>query len=100
MLHFLEYGSMLSCPFSESPFQDDEISSGVNIKFGLCTQEDRNTPRSMDGPDNNAVLDIDIHWEMNYHEAAIFLEVNMNIVFFAVEFYCTIKSVFLGRKKQ
>lgn len=78
---FLEYGSMLSCASSDGRFtatsrsnQDtpNEVSHriGHGALDGEAVSENAALARYAVG------LDADMHWEMNYHEAAIFLEVN------------------------
>lgn len=45
-----------------------------------CTYKDgeteiRNMAENIVFASHNAILDVDMHWEMNYHEAAIYLQV-------------------------
>lgn len=74
-----EYGSMLSSPSSEShvrsSFDNANTVNQLDCKYeageigaGSMTENIVFTAR-------DATLDVDMHWEMNYHEAAIFLEV-------------------------
>lgn len=79
ILSLTEYGSMLSSPSSEShvrfSFDNANTANQMNSKYeagetgaGSMTENIVFTPC-------DATLDVDMHWEMNYHEAAIFLEV-------------------------
>ncbi|KAM0727680.1 Two pore calcium channel protein 1 [Formica fusca] len=77
-----QYGSMLSSPSSEShvrfSFDNANTANQMNSKYeagetgaGSMTENIVFTPC-------DATLDVDMHWEMNYHEAAIFLEEGRN----------------------
>ncbi|KAH0955047.1 hypothetical protein HN011_005174 [Eciton burchellii] len=77
-----QYGSMLSSPSSEGHVKssfDNANSTQLNIKY-----ETNETGTALGMTENvmfaarNTVLDMDMHWEMNYHKAAIFLEEGRN----------------------
>ncbi|XP_012535254.1 two pore calcium channel protein 1 isoform X1 [Monomorium pharaonis] len=78
-----QYGSMLSSPSSErhvrSSFGNANNTNQLNYKYkanetGTESMAERDTVFAT----RDAILDVDLHWEMNYHEAAIFLEEGRN----------------------
>lgn len=79
-LPLAEYGSMLSSPSPESHVKSS-FGNANNANQLNCKYEAGETrPGSMTAENavftaRDAILDVDLHWEMNYHEAAIFLEV-------------------------
>lgn len=101
---FLEYGSTLSCPSPESRVKmslhdcrndndtDPTIITTNNDaigRFSFTANESQNLYENVtlsrnSGITMDGVTDTDMYWEMNYHEAAIFLEViNLkNSIFF------------------
>lgn len=74
-----EYGSMLSSPSSESHVRSslDNANSAnqLNHKYEADETGAGNMTENVVFTARDVVLDADMHWEMNYHEAAIFLEV-------------------------
>jgi len=75
---------MLSSPSSEGHIKssfDNANSTQLNIKY-----EANETGTALGMTENvmfaarNTVFDMDMHWEMNYHKAAIFLEVIVSII--------------------
>lgn len=82
ILSLTEYGSMLS-----SPSSGDHVRSSFDNTANTANQLDCKNETGETGAgsmtDNivftarDAALDVDMHWEMNYHEAAIFLEVTI-----------------------
>lgn len=76
-----EYGSMLSSPSSEShvrsSFGNANNTNQLNYKYEVGETRTRSMTESAEFTTHDAILDVDLHWEMNYHEAAIFLEVTM-----------------------
>jgi len=83
-MFFAEYGSMLSSPSSDghikSSFDNANSTNQLNTKY-----ETSETGTTLSMTENvmftarNTVLDMDMHWEMNYHKAAIFLEVIVSV---------------------
>lgn len=89
---FIEYGSMLCYNCSDSFVSSrmsprDDINSPNEFSHRVVPRgSDSNNGGGGGGGDDNAaenaafarqtiMMDADMHWEMNYHEAAIFLEV-------------------------
>ncbi|XP_012350107.1 two pore calcium channel protein 1 isoform X3 [Apis florea] len=75
-----KYGSMLSCSSTEN-----HVNSIENIKTDHFIHKFETDDVLRENMSENAVLpshdsltDHDLHWEMNYHEAAIFLEEGRN----------------------
>ncbi|XP_043497418.1 two pore calcium channel protein 1-like isoform X1 [Polistes fuscatus] len=75
-----KYGSMLSSPESHVRISLDETenSNKTNYKFDTERMDNTNVPENTIIVSQEEPLDIDMHWEMNYHEAAIFLEEGRN----------------------
>lgn len=76
-----EYGSMLSSPSSESHVRSS-FANRANRRNYKCETDETGTGNMTENvvfAARDAVLDADMHWEMNYHEAAIFLQVNVYI---------------------
>lgn len=78
---FAEYGSMLSSPSSEShvrsSFGNANNTNQVNYKYEAGETRTGSMTENTVFTARDAILDVDLHWEMNYHEAAIFLEVTV-----------------------
>lgn len=76
-----EYGSMLSSPTSEShvrsSFGDANNANQMNYKYEASETGTGSMTENTVFNAHDAILDVDLHWEMNYHEAAIFLEVTI-----------------------
>lgn len=70
---------MLSSPTSEnyvrSSFDNANSANQVDCKYEASEVGARNMTENIVFTACDASLDMDMHWEMNYHEAAIFLEV-------------------------
>lgn len=76
-----EYGSMLSLPSSEShvrsSFGNANNTNQLNYKYEASEIRTGSMTENIVFAAHDAILDVDLHWEMNYHEAAIFLEVTI-----------------------
>lgn len=74
----IEYGSMLSCSSTEnhvnSPIENIKTDHFIH-KFETDDVLRENMSENAILPSHDSLTDHDLHWEMNYHEAAIFLEV-------------------------
>jgi len=71
---------MLSSPSSKSyvrsSFGNANNTNQLNYKYEAGeTRNESMTYENTMFTTRDAILDVDLHWEMNYHEAAIFLEV-------------------------
>lgn len=68
---------MLSSPESHVrvSFNETGNSNKINYKLYADGMDHSNVPEDTTVISQEEPLDIDMHWEMNYHEAAIFLEV-------------------------
>ncbi|XP_076665106.1 two pore segment channel 1 isoform X1 [Andrena cerasifolii] len=78
---YQKYGSMLSCSSPENHLNSNTEDSGMN-QFLHKFETDEVGRESMSEnailPPHDSLSDHDLHWEMNYHEAAIFLEEGRN----------------------
>ncbi|KAL6441388.1 hypothetical protein ACFW04_003544 [Cataglyphis niger] len=77
-----QYGSMLSSPSSEShvkfSFDNGNTANQLDCKYEAGETGTGSMTENIVFTPCNATLDMDMHWEMNYHEAAIFLEEGRN----------------------
>lgn len=72
----IEYGSMLSCSTENHVNSIENIKTDHFIhKFETDDVLRENMSENAVLPSHDSLTDHDLHWEMNYHEAAIFLEV-------------------------
>ncbi|XP_006613308.1 two pore calcium channel protein 1-like isoform X3 [Apis dorsata] len=76
-----KYGSMLSCSSTEnhvnSPIENIKTDHFIH-KFETDDVLRENMSENAILPSHDSLTDHDLHWEMNYHEAAIFLEEGRN----------------------
>lgn len=81
---FAEYGSMLSSPSTEShirsSFDTANNTNELNSKFEATDAGTGSMTENTMFTAHDSSLDVDMHWEMNYHEAAIFLEVTRLLI--------------------
>lgn len=72
---------MLSSPSSESrvrsSFGNANDANELNYKHEASETGTGSMTENTVFTARDAILDVDLHWEMNYHEAAIFLEVTI-----------------------
>ncbi|OAD53411.1 Two pore calcium channel protein 1 [Eufriesea mexicana] len=77
-----KYGSMLSCSSAEnhinSPTENIRTTDQFIHKFETDDVHRENMSENIVLPSHDSLTDHDLHWEMNYHEAAIFLEEGRN----------------------
>ncbi|XP_012232885.1 two pore calcium channel protein 1-like isoform X2 [Linepithema humile] len=79
-----QYGSMLSSPSTASRIKSsvEKANSANQLNHKHEAEADEtgtgNMTENIVFTARDAVLDADVHWEMNYHEAAIFLEEGKN----------------------
>ena len=78
---FLDYGSMLSCPSSDnrariSARAGNETPNELGHRIGMETLEGETLTENAALARQVVTMDTEMYWEMNYHEAAIFLEVS------------------------
>ncbi|CAL1678014.1 unnamed protein product [Lasius platythorax] len=77
-----QYGSMLSSPSSEShvrsSFDNANTVNQLDCKYEAGEIGTGSMTENIVFTARDATLDVDMHWEMNYHEAAIFLEEGRN----------------------
>ncbi|XP_011298862.1 two pore calcium channel protein 1-like isoform X1 [Fopius arisanus] len=76
-----KYGSMLSCDSPETrlrmaPREDSTSPNDLSQRNQRFEGDDLTESAAFDR--QTALMDADMHWEMNYHEAAIFLEEGRN----------------------
>lgn len=79
--YFLDYGSMLSCPSSDSRARissraGNETPNELGHRIGLDTSGGEALTENAALARQAVTMDTEMYWEMNYHEAAIFLEVS------------------------
>ncbi|XP_026296691.1 two pore calcium channel protein 1 isoform X2 [Apis mellifera] len=76
-----KYGSMLSCSSTEnhvnSPIENIKTDHFIH-KFETDDVLRENMSENAVLPSHDSLTDHELHWEMNYHEAAIFLEEGRN----------------------
>lgn len=81
---FLEYGSMLSCASPDShvrmPPREDATPNELSHRTGTRGTDGEAVSETAAFARQSSMLDADMHWEMNYHEAAIFLEVKKHML--------------------
>jgi len=79
IVSLIEYGSMLSSPSSEtyvrSSFDNANTANQIDCKYEAGETGARSMTENIVCTACDTSLDMDMHWEMNYHEASIFLEV-------------------------
>lgn len=79
----VEYGSILSYPSAEnhvnSSTENVRTSDQIIHKFETDDVHRENMSENAVLPSHDSITDHDLHWEMNYHEAAIFLEVFIHL---------------------
>ncbi|XP_014475943.1 PREDICTED: two pore calcium channel protein 1-like isoform X1 [Dinoponera quadriceps] len=77
-----QYGSMLSSPSTEShvrsSFDTANNTTELNSKYEATDTGTGSMTENVMFTARDASPDVDMHWEMNYHEAAIFLEEGRN----------------------
>ncbi|XP_033198710.1 two pore segment channel 1 isoform X1 [Bombus vancouverensis nearcticus] len=77
-----KYGSILSYPSAEnhvnSSTENVRTSDQIIHKFETDDVHRENMSENAVLPSHDSITDHDLHWEMNYHEAAIFLEEGKN----------------------
>lgn len=72
---------MLSSPSSEnhvrSSLDNTNNTNQLNYKYKAGEARTGAMAENTEFTTREAIFDVDLHWEMNYHKAAIFLEVTI-----------------------